>query len=257
MFDIVINQAKVIGELGGIWIITLLVFSRIIGFASTAPLIGNKQVPALVKISFAMVMTLILIPLIEVPEEYPRDYKFIYLIAMNALIGMLIGWISSLVLEIGRVAGEMLDVQMALNASTIFDPGSQTQSTIVGHFFSFLSLVLFISIGGVYKTVEALHKSYNTFPVAMYHIELNFEKVLKASADLISISFLIVSPIIIILLVVDLILGVMSRAAPQINAFQVSFSIKPSLGILFILILLPTILQIFARIFSEPNKYLY
>lgn len=257
MLDIVINQAKIIEQLGGIWVIALLVFSRSIGFVGTAPLIGNKQIPALVKISFAVLLTLILMPLIEVPEEYPRGYKFIYLIGMNAIIGMLIGWIASLVLQIGRVAGEMLDMQMALTAATIFDPGSQTQSTIIGHFFDFMALVLFISIGGVHKTIEALLKSYNTFPVVVFQIELNFDKVLKATADLIAISFVIVSPIIIILLTADLILGLMSRAAPQINAFQISFSIKPSLGVLLVLILMPVILQIFAKIFSDPNKYMY
>ena len=60
-----------------------------------------------------------------------------------------------------------------------------------------------------------------------------------------------------IVLALDLILGLMSRAAPQINAFQVSFTIKPTVGIVLILVLLPTMIEIFARLFSNPLKYLY
>ena len=254
MFDLITTQAKLLEQLGGVWIIGLLVFSRSIGFASTAPLIGNKQIPGLVKISFAILITLILFPLVDVPAEYPQTYKFIYLIFINATVGMLLGWVCSLIIETGRVAGEMLDMQMGLNAATIFDPGSQTQTTIVGHFFEFLALTIFISIGGVEKTIEGLYKSYNIFPVVIYQLNLNVDKIIRASADLVTVGFLIVSPIIMIILAVDLILGLMSRAAPQINAFQISFSIKPILGLLLILILLPTLFEVFARIFSNPNR---
>ncbi len=257
MFDFFITQTKILEQLGGAWIIALLVFSRIAGFASTAPLIGNKQIPGLVKIGFSILLTLLIFPMIDVPSEYPKNYGFIYLIVINAALGMLIGWIISLVITIAKVAGEMLDMQMALNAATIFDPSTQAQTTIIGHFFDFMSLVIFISVGGMEKTIEALYRSFTSFPVIMYNLNFSFDKVLKATAEIITIGFLIVSPIIMIILTVDLILGLMSRAAPQINAFQVSFSIKPSVGILLILILLPSIMEIFARMFNNPMKYLY
>lgn len=257
MFDFIINETKILDQLGGIWIISLLVFARSIGFVSTAPLVGNKQIPGLVKVAFAVILSLIFIPMIDEPAEYPQGYKFIYLIFMNAAIGMFIGWVASLVIEIARVAGEMLDSQLALNAATIFDPGSQSQTTIVGHFLGMLGLVIFISVGGMEKVIEGLFKSYSTFPVITNTFNFNFEKLVRATSDLIIISFLIVSPIIMIILTVDLILGLMSRAAPQINAFQISFSIKPSIGILILLILLPALFQVFAKLFLDPNKYLY
>lgn len=255
MFDIIISQTKILEQLGGVWIIALLVFSRCIAFASTAPLIGHKSIPALVKITFAVMLTLIIMPLLPTPSEYPRDYKFVYLIVMNVFVGLLIGWIANLVLEIGRTAGEMLDMQMALNAATIFDPGSQTQSTLIGRFFDFLALVLFISVGGMEKVIEGLYKSYNTFPIILYRIDINFNRILHATTDVIAIGFLIVSPIVIIILTVDLILGLMSRAAPQINAFQISFSIKPAIGVLLLLILLPALFQILASLYSNPMKF--
>lgn len=255
MYDILINQAKILEQLGGVWIIALLVFSRTAGFVSTAPLIGNKSIPALVKIGFGIILTLILIPIINVPSEYPKGFKFIYLIFINATIGMLIGWVSTLVIEIAKTAGEMLDSQMALNAATIFDPGTQTQATLMGRFFDYISLILFISIGGMEKVIEGLYKSYNSFPVVTYQLTINFDKLINATGNVIAMGFIIISPVIIILLIQDLILGLMSRAAPQINAFQISFSIKPSTGLLILMILLPALFQIMASFFSNPMRF--
>ena len=255
MLDIILNQTKLLEHLGGIYIVGLLVFSRSLAFVSIAPLIGNKALPALVRISFAMMLTLLLMPNLEVPTKYPQGLHFIYLIVMNVFVGLLIGWLSGLLIEIGRTAGEMLDGQMALNAATLFDPGSQTQTTIVGRLFDFVALTLFISIGGMEKVIEGLYKSYATFPIIVYQINLNFDRVLKATADVIAISFLIISPIVIIILTIDLILGLMSRAAPQINAFQISFSIKPSVSVLLLIILLPALFQVLANLFSNPMRF--
>ena len=255
MLDLFLSQTQILQELGGIWIVGLLVFTRVLAFASMAPLIGHKSIPGLVKISFAILLTLLIIPSLQVPSEYPKDFYFVYLIAFNALIGLFIGWISQLVIEICRAAGEMLDMQMGLNAATLFDPGTQTQSTIIGRFFDFIALVIFISIGGMEKVITGLYKSFEKFPIVLSEFDINFFKVLHATSDVIGMSFVIVSPIIITILVVDLILGLMSRAAPQINAFQISFSIKPALGLILMLLLLPALLQIFAGLFSNPLKF--
>lgn len=252
-----LTQTKILEQLGGIWVIALLVFSRSIAFVSTAPLIGHKTIPSLVKVSFAILLTLLLMPNLETPGEYPKNYQFVYQIVMNVCVGLLLGWVSNLIIEIGRVGGEMLDMQMGLNAATIFDPGSQTQSTLIGRLFDMITLMLFVSVGGMEKVIEAFSKSYTTFPIIVDQINLNFTKILHATADVATIGFIIVSPIIITILAVDLILGLMSRAAPQINAFQISFSIKPTIGLLLVLILLPAILQVLLKLIDNPNKYLY
>lgn len=257
MFDLIINQAKILGELGNLWTIMLLVFARCIGFVVTAPLLGSKTIPGLAKVSFGIFLTLFIAPMIELPSEYPKDFLFVYLIVINAAIGMLMGWLISLVIDIAKVAGEMLDNQMALHAATLFDPGTQQQTTLIGHFFDLLALALFVSIGGMEKTIEGLARSFVTMPPVIYELTFNFGRILKATQDIITIGFLIVSPIVMILLLLDLILGLMSRAAPQINAFQVSFSIKPSAGIILIIILLPTLFEIFTKLFSEPMRYFY
>ncbi len=255
MYDLLLNQTKILQQLGGMWTIALLIFVRILAFSSMAPLIGHKGIPALVKIAFSMLLTLIIMPNLPVPEVFPKDYQFIYLIVMNVFVGLFIGWVAQLVIEAGRIAGEMVDTQMGLNAATLFDPGTQTQTTIIGRFFDVLTLTLFISLGGMEKLIEGLYRSFTAFPIVMYEFNIHIDKLLKATSDVVAIGFLIVSPIIMIILAIDLILGLMSRAAPQINAFQISFSIKPSVGILLLIVLLPALFQVLASLFSNPNRF--
>jgi flagellar biosynthetic protein FliR len=255
MFETLLNQSKILDQLGGVWVLALLVFTRCIAFASTAPLLGHKSIPSLARVAFSIMLTLMIFPLLETPNVFPKGFNFVYLIAMNVFIGMMIGWVTNLVIEIAKTAGEMLDMQLGLQSATMFDPGSQSQTTIIGKFFDVIALTLFISIGGIEKVIEGFYKSYQVFPIILYHFDINYLKLFKSAGDLISISFLIVSPIIIIVLSVDLILGLMSRAAPQINAFQISFSIKPTVGLVLILILLPAIFQVFASLFSNPFRF--
>ncbi|MBI2995806.1 MAG: flagellar biosynthetic protein FliR [Candidatus Melainabacteria bacterium] len=252
--NIIVNQAKLLQELGGIINVWFLVFTRSVAFASTAPLLSHRTIAAPIRITFSIILSLILMPLLEVPQEYPKEFEFVYLIVMNVLVGMLIGWVAQLILEIGRIAGEMLDMQMALNAATVFDPGNQVQSTIIGRFFEMIALIIFISMGGLEKVIEGFYKSYETFPVVIHQINFSFDKLLRISADVIIIGFLIISPIVIFLLAVDLILGIMSRAAPQINAFQISFSIKPAIALILLLILLPALFKIFVSLFTNPTR---
>lgn len=255
MFDIFLSQSKILEQLGGTWVIALLVFTRCIAFASTAPMIGHKSIPSLVRVSFSIILTLILFPLLDVPDKYPKSFEFVYLIIINVFIGMMIGWVTNLVIEIGKAAGEMMDMQLGLQSATLFDPGSQTQTTILGKFFDMVTLTLFISIGGFERLIEGFFKSYDVFPVIIYSFDFGFFKLVKAAGDVLALGFLIVSPIVIIILTIDLILGLMSRAAPQINAFQISFSIKPTVGMVLLLILLPALFQVISSLISSPFRF--
>lgn len=251
------NQISILNEFSNYWTIALLVFARSIAFVSIAPLTGHKSNPVLVKICFAILLTLMIFPNLQTPSVYPKNHLFIFQIVMNVMVGLLVGWVATLMLEIARAAGEMINMQMSLQAANLFDPGSQTQTTIIGRFFEMMAMVIFITVGGMEKVIEGLSLSYQQFPIILYSIDLNLPKMLSATSSVLGLGFLIVSPIVMILLVIDLILGLMSRAAPQINAFQISFSIKPTLGVILLLLLLPALFPIFAGLFSNPLKFLY
>lgn len=251
------SQTGVLDGLSHLWTAGMLVFVRCIAFTAMAPLVGHKSIPVIVKIGFAMSLTLLILPNLDVPVKIAHNHYFVYVIIMNVLVGMMLGWMASLVIEIARAGGEMINMQMALHAANLFDPGSQTQTTILGKFFDMMAITLFVTVGGVEKLIEAIHSSYNVFPIFVETINFNIESTMSATANVIALGFLLISPIMMILLTLDLILGLMSRAAPQINAFQISFSIKPSVGLILLLLMFPAFIPIIVSFFKEPMRFMH
>jgi flagellar biosynthetic protein FliR len=175
MIDIV-GQLSIFDQIGNVWIVALLVFTRCMAFTAMAPPTTHHSIPVIVKVGFAILLTLLLFPNIEPPEVYPKNHEFLFFLFMNASVGLFIGWAAMLVIEIVRAAGEMINMQMALQAANLFDPGSQSPTTIIGRFFDYISLVVFLSVGGVEKTIEGLYRSFTIFPLTATTININIGK---------------------------------------------------------------------------------
>lgn len=251
------SQTNLLNQFHNVWTGALLVFVRCMAFVTMAPPTSHKSIPVMVKIAYAISLTLMILPTLKEPEYYPKNHEFIYQIVLNIFVGLFIGWLSMFVMEIVKIAGEIINSQMSLQSASLFDPGSQTQTTIIGKFFDLLVFVVFLSCSGVEKVILGLSKSFNTFPILITSFDINMLKVLNATYQVVLIGFLISSPIVMTLLAIDLILGIMSRAAPQINAFQISFGIKPSVGVILLLLLLPALFPVIKGLCEQPFRFMY
>jgi flagellar biosynthesis protein FliR len=117
-----------------------------------------------------------------------------------------------------------------------------------------LSVVVFFAVGGPEMLLQGLSNSFEAFSIFNPNVSLNIPKIIHLSGDIIRMGFVIVSPIVLTILVNDLILGLLSRASPQINAFQISFTIKPVLGILILMLILPMFFSTVANIFTSASR---
>lgn len=114
-----------------------LVFVRLTTFIFLIPFFSIKGTPSLVKIGFGAVLTALLAPL--VPEmnnlEVPGVGQYAILIIKESLVGLILGYISVLTFSAVRIAGGLIDIQMGLSMSTVFDPQTQGRTTIIEQFF--------------------------------------------------------------------------------------------------------------------------
>ena len=150
--------------------------------------------------------------------------------------------------------GEMMDASMGFSAAQTFDPALNAQTTIIGKFFNVLSIVIFFFIGGPEMLLQGLSESVDSFSIYAGNLDINVNKIIALCGNIINMGFLLVSPIIITILVNDIVLGLISRAAPQINAFQISFTIKPSIGVITLLMILPLFFSAVMNFFSHVNS---
>jgi len=232
----------------------IFVFARILGFFRLAPVFNRKEIPGMVKISLALLITIILTCMIK-PEVTVVQNSFLLSILLNFVVGALIGYVAQLILLAIDAGGDMINMQMGLSSAMVLDPTTSSQVSIVGKCFQFIGLLIFIQLGGVYWLLQALMHSIEIFPLDATAIPLselvNMDYIIKLSSSVLYMGLQIASPILLATLGQDIILGVISKTAPQVNVFQLSFLFKPVLGAAIMVWILPMLVNIISDYFMS------
>ena len=238
----------------------IYVFARLIGFFRFSPVFNRKEIPGMVKICLALLMTCILTPFLKPETLAGTTDSFALSILLNFAAGAIIGYMAQLILLAVDAGADMINMQMGLSSAMVLDPTAGAQVSILGNFFGLLAVILFIDVGGVYWLVNALHRSFEIFPVYATAIPMdrliNKEYLVTITSNVLYIGLQIASPVLLATLGQDLILGIISKTAPQVNVFQLSFLFKPVLGAAILLWIMPIIVNVindyfisFAKIF--------
>ena len=235
----------------------VVVFARLIGFMKAAPGFSRKEVHNFAKICIAVLFTIIICANIPITKQ-PQDCSFILTLLLNGAFGMLLGFIANCIVMVVESGGDMINMQMGLNAASVMEPSTSQQSSVVGRFFALFGLILFINIGGFYWLFSAFLRSFEIFPVwaAGFDIEqlVNIPYLVEITSNVLYVGLQIAAPVLIATLGQDIILGIISRTAPQVNVFTMSFLFKPIMGcaiLVWIMGSLVNIINDYFLMFSE------
>jgi flagellar biosynthetic protein FliR len=162
------------------------------------------------------------------------------MVVQQVLIGLTLGFSARVVFAAVEFAGELVGLQMGLNFAGFFDPATGSQGTATSRFFTAIGSLLFVVVNGHLLLSVAVLRSFEVFPVAAE--PLAFIATLQPQvwgAEVFRLGLWIALPIVTMLLFVNLVLGVISRVAQQIQIFSVGFSITVSVGLIGTLLTLP------------------
>ena len=253
--DLVLSQfAKLFPEINLALGAGVMIFSRFIGLMQFAPGFNRKEVPTIARLYFALIMTVIAASVIKIPQP-PAHTSMILCIILNYLFGALIGFITNCVIATITAGGDMINTQMGMSSAMVMDPTSKAQTSIVGNLFTLLGVIIFMSIGGLYWLIEAFIRSFEIF--SMYGINMPLEKVVNMdylillTSNIFVVGMQIASPVLLATLGQDIILGTISKTAPQVNVFQMSFLFKPVMGALILTWILPMLINIITEYISS------
>jgi len=232
----------------------IFIFARLLGFFRFAPVFNRKEMPGMVKIALALLLTIVLTCVVK-PEVTIIENSFLLSLLLNMVVGAMLGYVAQLILLAIDAGGDMVNMQMGLSSAMVLDPTTSSQVSIVGKMFSFLGLIIFIQLGGVYWLLTALIHSFEIFPLDGTMLPLaqlvNLDYVVKMSSNVLYMGLQIASPILLATLGQDIILGVISKTAPQVNVFQLSFLFKPVLGAAIMIWILPMLVNIITDYFMS------
>ena len=230
----------------------MIVFARLLGFIRFAPVFNRKEINTITKLALCLLLTIMITPLLH-PAPPPKDVSPILLLTLNIAVGAIIGYIAQVILLAIEAGGDMINTQMGLSSAMVMDPSTNSQTSILSRMITLMGICIFIQIGGLYWLFNALLRSFQIFPIYAVKIPLdqiiNLDYLIKTTSNVLYMGLQIASPVLLATLGQDIILGVISKTAPQVNVFQLSFLFKPVFGAAIMIWILPMLVEVISDYF--------
>lgn len=226
------------------WIVQLLwPLTRILGCIAVAPIFNHPSVPNRVKLGIGVMLTIAIVPTIEVPRIEVLSWAGLFSLLGQVLIGISMGFVMRLLFTAVEMAGFMMGMSMGLGFASFYDPQTEGQTMAVAQFLTMITLLIFLSLDGHLIMVAVLSQSFETMPIATAHWQLNSQAIASLGAHIFSQGLLMALPVIASLLITNMALGILTKAAPQLNIFGIGFPITIAVGMIMTLLSLPSLVS--------------
>lgn len=199
--------------------------ARIMAFIATAPLWSTAGIPRRTRLVLGVALTIAIAPSVpELPSIAPGTLHGLAELVRQMLLGIGMGFAARLVFAALDLAGEFIGMQMGLGFATFYDPLNSSQTPVISEFLGIVSLLLFLSLNGHLLYVATLAQSFHTLPIGQSILaSTSWLNLAELGGKLFANGLLISLPIIVALMMTNIALAVLTRAAPQLNIFSLGF----------------------------------
>lgn len=234
--------------------IFLLVFVRTLAFFTVLPVFSYRTVPNQFKIGLAVFLAIIMATTLETP---PLEIDGIYflLIIKEVLVGLFVGLMAMLLMYAIQVAGGFIDMKIGFMIANVIDPQTGAQSPLIGGLLYTFAILLMLALDAHHLLIDGVYYSYQYIPLEQLFLPFGNENVVEYVATLFNamfvIAFQMAIPVVGSLFLLNIALGTISRAVPQMNIFVVGFPIQIFVGLLILLISMPVFFMVFRALFEK------
>ncbi len=211
----------------------LLVFVRMVSFMHLAPFYGESNVPSRFKVALAFFVSFVVFNITDpVSPVYDSLLEYAILVMKEAVTGLIIGLGAAMCMHMITMAGRLIDMETGLSAASLMDPTFHDSVTISGVFYKYIFTALLIVSGTYQYIMKAIVETYTLIPVSGQHFAMGslLDTFVSFMGKYFLISFQIALPIFASILVVNAILAILAKIAPQMNLFAVGMQIKILIG---------------------------
>lgn len=249
-----ITDAMIVQWVGGF----LWPFFRVAGFFMAVPLLGSQTLPANIRLLFSMVVTLAILPMVpDVPQIDLISIEAFLVIGQQVLIGVAFAFVVQIVYQVFALAGQMYAMQAGLGFASMADPANGVNTTVVAQFLVIGANLLFVTMNGHLALIQILADSFRLIPIGFSGIDREFFwELVNLGGWMFAAAFLIVIPGVTALLMVQAGLGIVTRAAPQLNIFSLGFPFMMTFSLLIAWIGLTTLTPHFENVFEYGLSFL-
>jgi flagellar biosynthesis protein FliR len=217
--------------------------TRVLALVASAPVLSHASIPMRAKVGIAVAITLAIAPVVSSPPLAGLlEARGFVALAENILVGLALGFAVRLVFVGIELAGQLIGLQIGLSFAAYFNPDTLESENAVANFMAMLALLMFLSIDGHLMLLSALAESFRLFPAGTDGpLPIDPMTLVHAASDVFAIALTICLPILGVMLLVNVVLGVMARVAPQLNLFAVGFPLTVLAGLAALALFLPAL----------------
>ena len=240
--------------------IFLLIAVRCFALLMTLPLFSMRSVPRTAKIALAGYMAYALVPHVDfssyasyISSSGLFDLSYVFLLAGEAMIGLIIGFFITILFSAFSTAGQFFAFQMGLSASEVYDALAQIENPLMGQYLNLVAMLLFLQSKWFQKLfLRGLVSSFASMNVfALLEAKERIVRFLVGSlTELFASSLVIALPLMGTLLLINICMGILARAAPQMNLLSEGFALLLLTSFFVITALMPQLCDFFERSFN-------
>ncbi len=242
----------------------MLIAARLIGVSILMPILSSRGFPRLGKVGFVFFIAMLIFSAKfneNLNVEYANSFiGFGMLIFKEFFVGYILGFSVYMITSAIYFAGQLIDYQLGFSMVSIFDPVSQMQLPVSGNILSLMITALMVLTGALNVFLDAVFYSYDKIPIGQADILSNntvIQILSNAMTFFFSFGLRISMPLVGTILVVDVALGLLVKASPQMNVFVVGMPVKVLVGLVVFYLTMPIMIDVFNELFDYTSQMMY
>lgn len=242
------------------WIgVLAVILARVGGVMVFAPFFGSPIIPAPVRAGLAVALSVMLFPFLEgsIAPPPPGQLDFVLWLCRELLVGLVLGFVGQMFFGGLQLAGQIMGFQMGFSVVNVIDPQTQVETSVLSTLQTAVGVLVFLAVNGHHWFVQAIVDSYHLLPGSPRVSETLVSQLVISSGQMFILGLKLAAPIIVCLFMVDVLLGILGRAAPQIHILIVGMPAKSLMGFVFLAATAHTLVPFLARHVAHLHEDLY
>jgi flagellar biosynthetic protein FliR len=229
---------------------------RIGAMLLATPVFYSRQLPVRLRLLLSLILTWLIVP--SLPPQPAIDvlsHTGFVIMLQQILIGISMGLILQMVFSALVFGGQVIAYSMGLGFASMVDPQNGVQVPVLAQYYLIFATLLFLTLNAHLLAIDLLVDSFHSLPVAVDGITRNgLYEVVAWGSRMFAGGLLVALPIMGAMLMVNMGMGVVMRAAPQLNIFSVGFPITMLMGFALMWVSLPNVLSVFSDLLEQAFR---
>lgn len=236
----------------------MLAFVRIGTAVMVMPGLGNTFVPQNVRLYFALGFSLVMFPLVQakLPVQTPGMALMLTLLVSEFILGLFIGLVCRFLMSALDVAGMIVSMQSSLANAQLFNPAFASQGSLIGTFMTLSGMVLLFATDMHHLMLMGIIDSYQSFPVGQIPPVSDMTLMLaRTVAAAFAVGIQITAPFIVLIVLMYVGMGVMSKLMPQVQVFMIAVPVQILLALVTLMMVMSGMLLIWLDQYDKGLKF--